>query len=191
MATVGDATGLVGGAVMTFFVQMLFHTPPYVFVLFAYIVWQGTQSLRSRRRAIWRLLIVPTAFTATGLLLLALRPFGGFLPIAAWLGGLVAFVPLGLATGPRIVGVDRAGGLVMLGGSPVPLLRNLLVFSAQYAIAVVSFLHPQAQASFVVAGHLVSGTSIGYFIGWTIMLRHRYRGTGEMGGEGLFTGVQG
>jgi len=44
---------------VTFVVQMLSHTPPYVFVLLAYLVWQGLLSLRTRRRAVWRMLIVP------------------------------------------------------------------------------------------------------------------------------------
>jgi hypothetical protein len=121
------------------------------------------------------MLIVPAAFTATGLLLLLLRPSGGILPMTAWLGGLLAFVPLGLVTGPRILGVDRRTGLVTRAGSPVPLLRNLLVFVSQYAIAVALVLHLQAQASLTVVKHVVSGTSVGYFLGWTISFRRRYR----------------
>jgi hypothetical protein len=85
---------------MTFFVQMLVHTPPYVFLLLAYFVWQGVLSLRPRQRPVWRMLIVPTAFTATGLLRLLLRPSGGILPLTAWLGGGGGLRP----TGPR----DRA-----------------------------------------------------------------------------------
>ena len=44
---------------MAFVVQMLAHTPPYIFVLLAYLVWQGVLSLRERRLAVWRMLIVP------------------------------------------------------------------------------------------------------------------------------------
>ena len=33
---------------MTFVVQMLADTPPYAFVLLAYLVWQGVRSLRPR-----------------------------------------------------------------------------------------------------------------------------------------------
>jgi len=75
---------------VTFVVQMLAHTPPYVFVLLAYLVWQGVLSLRTRRRTVWRMLIVPGLFMATGLLLLVLRPSGGTLPMAAWFVGLAA-----------------------------------------------------------------------------------------------------
>ena len=100
---------------MTFVVQMLAHTPPYVFVLLAYLIWQGALALRTRQRSVWRLLNVPVLFTATGLSLLVLRPLGGTLPMAAWLAGLAAFAPLGLVTGPRLLAVDRASM-----GSPSP-----------------------------------------------------------------------
>jgi hypothetical protein len=160
---------------MTLLVQMLTHTPPYVFGLLAYLVWQGVLSLRTRQQSVWRMLVVPGLFIATGLLLLVLRPSGGILPMVGWLVGLVAFVPLGLLTGPRLLGVDRTRGQVIRAGSPVSLVRNLLIFAAQYGIAVALFRHPEAHASLVVAGRAVSGTSIGYFIGWTIAFRQRYR----------------
>lgn len=159
---------------MNFVGQMLAHTPLYVFALLLYLGWQGVQALRPRHRPIWRLLIVPAAFTAAGLLLLVLRPSSGVLPMVAWLGGLVAVVPLGFMTGPRILAIDRENRRATLAGSLVPLLRNLVVFSSQYAIAVATVLHPQERAGLVVVGHLVSGTTIGYFVGWTVALRRRY-----------------
>jgi hypothetical protein len=48
----------------------------------------------------------------------------------------------------------------------VSLVRNLLTFGAQWGIAVALFRHPEAQASLAVAGHAVSGTSVGYFVGY-------------------------
>jgi hypothetical protein len=159
---------------VTFVVQMLAHTPPYVFVLLAYLIWQGALALRTRQRSVWRLLIVPVLFTATGLSLLVLRPLGGTLLMAAWLAGLAAFAPLGLVTGPRILAVDRTSGRVTQAGSPVPLVRNLLIFGTQYGIAVTLFRHPEATASLAITGRAVSGTSVGYFIGWTIAFRRRY-----------------
>src|SRR5438477_10191068 len=102
---------------MAFVMHMLAHTPLYVFVLLAYLVWQGALALRTRERAVWRMLIVPGLFTATGLLLLVLRP-GGTLPMAAWFVGLAAFIPLGLVTGPRLLAVDRGRGRVTPAGIP-------------------------------------------------------------------------
>ena len=103
----------------------------------------------------------------------------------AWLGGLAAFVPLGLVSGPRIVGVDRQTGRVTRSGSPVPLLRNLLVFASQYAIAVALVLHPQAQANLTVVGHVVSGSCVGYFLGWTLAFWRRYRAARDVAPTGL------
>jgi hypothetical protein len=169
---------------MTFFVHMLARTPSYVFLLLAYLVWQGILSLRPRQTPIWRVLIVPAIFTATGLLLLLLRPSSGILAMMAWVAGLAGFVPLGLVSGPRILGVDRQTGRVTRAGSPVPLLRNLLVFASQYAIAVAIVLHPQAQANLTLVGHVVSGTSIGYFLGWTITFWRRYRAATDVAPTG-------
>jgi hypothetical protein len=133
------------------------------------------------------MLIVPGFFTATGLLLLVLRPSGGTLPMAAWFVGLAAFVPLGFVTGPRLPSVDRGRGRITRAGSPVSLVRNLLIFAAQYGIAVALFRHPEAQATLAVAGHTVSGTSVGYFIGWTIAFRRRYRATQDAARTGSVT----
>jgi hypothetical protein len=160
---------------MTFLGHMLAHTPRYIFLLLAYLIWQGVRSMRTRRQSVWRMLVLPSIFIGSGLLLLVLRPSGAIPAMAAWLAGLVAFIPLGLATGPRILEVDRASGRVTRAGSPVSLVRNLCVFGAQYAIAVAVVLHPTAQASLAIAGHAVSGTSVGYFIGWMIALRNRCR----------------
>jgi hypothetical protein len=103
---------------MTFVVQMLAHTPPYVFLLLAYLTWQGVKSLRTRRRSVWTMLIVPALVTATGLSLLVLRPSGDIPPMAAWLVGLMAFGPLGLVTGERpsdTGGKSRVAGAQSIG----------------------------------------------------------------------------
>ena len=59
--------------------------------------------------------------------------------MVAWFVGLAAFIPLGLVTGPRLLAVDGGSGRVTRAGSPVSLVRNLLVFAAQYGIAVALF----------------------------------------------------
>ena len=76
-------------------------------------------------------------------------------------------------TGPRLLAVDRTS--VTRAGSPVPLVRNLLVFGVQYGIAVAVFRQPEAHVSLTLAKHVVSGASVGYFIGWTIAFRRRYQ----------------
>jgi len=44
---------------MTFAYQILIHTPPWVWILLAYLVWQGIKAMQPRTVPIWRALIVP------------------------------------------------------------------------------------------------------------------------------------
>lgn len=171
---------------MTIVAEVLRHTSPYVFALFAYIMWQGVQSLRPRTQPVWRLLGVPGILTGTGLLLLARSPSGGALHALAWIGSAAASVPLGLATGPRFLAVDRAAGQVTRAGGPVPLLRNLVVFALQYGLDVALAFNPGAGASLAVAGHAVSGASAGYFLGWGIAFWRAYGA--DQGGANTLNG---
>lgn len=115
---------------MTFLVQMLLHTPVYVYVLLAWLVWRGLLSLRLRTVALWRLFIVPSVFAATGLSIIW-RANVGFPGVVAWLVSAVAFLPLGFVTGPHILRIDPSRH-VTRAGSIVPLMRNLIIFGCQY-----------------------------------------------------------
>lgn len=161
---------------MTFFVQVLMHTQAYVYLLLAWLVWRGVLSLGVRTLALWRLFIVPGVFAANGLLMLVWRATNDPPEVAAWLISAVALLPVGFVTGPRILAIDPAGRRITCAGSAVPLLRNLLIFSCQYGIAVALFLHPgESGLRFEMAARAVSGISIGYFTGWTLMFLRRYR----------------
>jgi hypothetical protein len=152
------------------------HTPAYVYVLLAWLIWRGVQSLGLRTLALWRLFIVPGVFAANGLLMLVWGANNGLPEIVAWLVGAAVLVPVGFATGPRILTIDPSGRRVTCAGSTIPLVRNLLIFGCQYGIAVGLFLHPaEAKFPFEMAARAVSGISIGYFTGWTLMFLRRYR----------------
>lgn len=160
---------------MSFILAALSHTPVYVWALLAYLVWQGALSLRPREQSVPRMLIVPAIFAATGLLLIVREPAGGRPPLLAWAGGAALLVPVGLATGPVLLGVDRHRRLITRAGSTVPLARNLVLFTLQYGLAVATALRPEDRPWLTLAGHAVSGASIGYFAGWAVTFRRRYR----------------
>ena len=90
-------------------------------------------------------------------------------------GGGVLLAPLGLTTGPRLLVVDRKNARVARAGSKIPLVRNIVVFLLQYAVAVTAALDPHAHAATALIGRAISGASAGYFIGWVIALLRRYR----------------
>src|ERR1700742_1523701 len=128
------------GSSMQFAIGVLTHTPFWVFPLFAFLIWQGTLAFRPRTQPIRRLLTVPTIFFIMGVSRIVLRQEGQW-PVICWLVGAVLFAVLGFFTGPRIVSIDKAKGLVTRAGSKIPLIRNIVVFALQYGFAVASAVH--------------------------------------------------
>lgn len=175
---------------MQFAFQVLFHTPTWVFILFAYLIWQGIQSLASRSMPVWRVLIVPVVFLLMGLAVLLEGHVAGPWPFVAWLTGAVLLLPLGLATGPRLLGIDPASGHVFRAGSPRPLIRNVLLFALQYSVATYGALHPHDQDQLSLFSRSISGATAGYFIGWAISFRCSYRAASTPSAEASFAGTQ-
>jgi hypothetical protein len=158
---------------MRFAIGILTHTPLWAWAILAYLIWQGLQATKPRSTSIWRLMIVPAVFIAMGLSRIALRPDDGWWPLLAWLAGALVFTPLGLTRRPKLLAVDRKNMRVTRAGSKTPLVRNIVVFLLQYAVAVTAALDPHSGAALV--GRVISGASAGYFIGWIISLLRQYR----------------
>jgi hypothetical protein len=164
--------------------RILTHTPLWVFALLAYLIWQGSQSLRPRTQPIWRMLIVPLVFFLMGLSRLVTARDGGIEPLLGWLVAAVLFALLALSRKPRLLAVDRKSGTVTRPGSATPLARNITVFVLQYAVAVATAMKLEPHAAVAIIGHAVSGASAGYFSGRAVALVRRYRnfGAGENSG---------
>jgi hypothetical protein len=163
---------------MRYVLGVLTHTPPWVFLLFAYLVWQGIRALQPRTQSIWRLLIVPLIFIVWGLSRIGLRHDNGW-SLLAWLAAAMVMAPLAILTGPRLLVVDRGKGLVTRAGSVLPLIRNVTVFALQYGVAVMAALQLDGHATVAIVGRAVSGATAGYFLGWAVALLRRYWRAGE------------
>lgn len=142
---------------------ILKNTPAWVYVLFAYLLWVGFQALRPRRMPVWRVALVPAIFIIWGLTGLLGRPVPLETLILWWGGGLILAMPLSLALAPRLVAVDRAAKTIGLPGSPVPILRNTLIFAAHYALNVMMAMNPGEAAFLLRLDIAVSGFSLGFF----------------------------
>ena len=162
---------------MSFLTQVLTRTPIYVWLLLAYVVWQGIQALRPRTTFLARALVLPLMFIVSGVapLVIGSETRSGLL--LAWAAGASLFAPIGLFTGPAILAVDRRNRSITRAGSVLPLIRNLSVFLTQYAIAVSVAIHGDAGRWLTVAGRGISGATAGYFLGWAIVVCRRYFGT--------------
>lgn len=158
---------------MTFAAATLAHTPPYVWAVFAWIVWQGVAALRPRTQHLWRVMSMPCLFIAAGVLPLFWRVGGSGL-LAGWAAGAAVLLPVGYRTGPRLLAVDRAAGTVTRPGSAVPLVRNVAVLVVKYLLAVAAAVRADEQAALVLAGRVVSGATAGYFLGWAVSATLQY-----------------
>lgn len=154
--------------------QVLFNTPPWVWVLLAYLIWQGIQSMQPRKAPIWRALILPVVFIVWGMSRIGFGPQGSAWPLIAWIAAALALLPLGVLT-PRPFDVDHETGEIIRPGSAFGLIRNLVVFSLQYGVGVISAIDAADRALVIIVGRAISGATAGYFIGSTIALLVAYR----------------
>lgn len=132
-------------------IGVLTHTPPYVWAIFAFIIFMGFQRTRDRTVQLWRLFLLPTIMILTAL--------SGM--IGAGLGSLPAILA-GLAVG-GVSGwlLERDGatrrlpnGQVWLRGEWWSFVQILLIFGFRYSLAVVGAINPTFVADPTV--HLVA-----------------------------------
>jgi hypothetical protein len=160
--------------------SILQHTPWWVFALFALLIWLGSQALQPRTLPIWRILITPAIFMGWGIASLVVQSMSSPILLADWSLAAVVCAVIGWTTN-RLdsTELDRARRLVSLRGSAFPLIRNLLIFSAKYALGVAVAILPASHAQLALWDIAVSGASAGYFFGWVARFASVYRHVGD------------
>ena len=159
---------------MTFAYQVLVHTPLWVWTLLAYLVWQGIKAMQPRKTPIWRALIVPIVFIVWGISRIGFGHQDSAWPLVAWGGAASVLLPIGVLTS-RPFDVDHKTGEIIRAGGAFALIRNLVIFSLQYAVGVISAIDAGDRAVAFIAGRAISGATAGYFIGSTVALLIAYR----------------
>ena len=147
--------------------QMLTHTPLFVWAILAFLIFRGVVAMRDRAMELRKLFIIPAVMLAMTLQDLLLRWSFGALPLLAWAGGALCVTLLMLALSrPRVI-AGMAPGTLLLRGSRAPLAMMLVVFVAKYAAIVSSVMHPQLRhdALFAVGFSAMCGVFNGYFVG--------------------------
>jgi len=159
---------------MMFVYQILVHTPPWVWILFAYLVWQGIKSMQPRTVPIWRALIVPVVFIVWGISRIGFGQHDTQWPLVAWIAAAFVLLPLGVLT-PRPFDVDHKTGEIIRPGSAFALIRNIVVFTLQYTVSVISAIDAGDRALAFIVSRAISGATAGYFFGSMIALLIAYR----------------
>ncbi len=147
--------------------QIVTHTPVWVWGLLAALVALGVWQSLPRRLPAGRALVMPLALLALSLAGVLSTFAAALLPLLAWLAGLA----LALAVGrplvrPRGARWDARSAQFHVPGSWLPLLLILTLFSIKYGVGVALALQPglAREIGFDVAVGLAYGVFSGLFL---------------------------
>ncbi len=154
--------------------QILVHTPKWVFAVFALLLWLGARQLRPGRAGLGRVMALSAAMTALSLagVISAFGDSAGAL--LGWAAAAAAAMALVVRQGPLPAGVryDAAARSFDLPGSAVPLALMMGVFFTKYAVGVALAMHPglPRQAGFAVGIPMLYGAFSGIFAARAVRL---------------------
>jgi len=121
-------------------VEILKHTPHWVWLVLAVITLVGVMQLRDQRVSRGRLQLAPVMLSAYSLW--GASGVFGAAAVPAWLAGMVLALWANRALRwPRTIEL-AADGRFVLPGSPWPLLLMWTIFGLRYAAAVTLVFHP-------------------------------------------------
>lgn len=145
-------------------IQILSHTPAYVWAILALLVWRGTSAMREREVSVRKLCIMPLLMLLLSLQDIAARFGSGPSEIAGWMAGAGIGMLLAWRFGGVRVGPGSMPGSVRVAGSPLPLIMMLAVFFTKYLASVLLAVQPGLRRDTLFAA-AVCGL-FGVFNGW-------------------------
>lgn len=152
--------------------EILGHTPTWVFVLFAIIVVMGANRLRDGERDARRVCLVPILFILFGVL--RLSQHDDAMATSAWLVAAAAGSVVGCMARPALC-VAEGRHRIRLAGSAWPLVRIVVIFGAHYFLNVAAVLSFDHRVDFMRLDAAVSGITAGFFAGWLWRFVQAYR----------------
>lgn len=148
-------------------IQILSHTPLYVWAILAFLVWRGVTEMREREIAMPRMFVLPLAMLVLSLHDIA-RKFGlDATTLAAWTTAFAAATLLAWRFGGVRVSPGSAPGRVRVAGSAIPLVLMLSIFMVKYLTSVLLAVRPDlaGQPTVAVVVCAMFGGFNGYFLG--------------------------
>lgn len=157
-------------------IQILTHTPAWVFALFALLAWLGGKQLAAGSAHLYRVAALPVAMIALALYGVS-GAFGsssvGLLAVAGWAvaAALMLFAVGRLPLHPAVQ-YDRGSRRFFQPGSWVPLVLMMGIFCAKYAVGVTLAMRPGIahEAGFAVGISTLYGLFSGVFAGRALRL---------------------
>ena len=148
-------------------IQILTHTPLYVWAILALLVYRGVIAMRDREMAVRKLFIIPVIMLALSLHDIVAKFGTAFLPLSAWAGGAAVMLLLVLKFSGAGISASEVPGSVRVRGSWVPLAMMMAIFFTKYATAVTLAIRPDIRhdALFSTVVCFLFGVLSGYFLG--------------------------
>ena len=146
--------------------QILLHTPKWVFAVFVLLAWLGGRQLVANRIGLNRVLVMPVAMAGLsfwGVVSVSGESAGallGWAMAALLLMVLVLRRPL-----PATTRYDAAARQFEVAGTAVPLMLMMGIFLTKYVVGVSLALHPELrhQAAFALGVPVLYGAFSGIF----------------------------
>lgn len=153
--------------------QILVHTPLWVWMILAFLIYRGVLASRDREISRWQMCIVPALFLWLSLDGIA-RNFGSQDgAIVAWLVGITAGIAIAwLSFDAQRMILLADGKTVFIRGSWKPMLLMLAIFLTKYAAGILLAMRPaRAQdLGFIVAVCVLYGMCNGMFFAQLLRL---------------------
>jgi len=165
-------------------IQIITHTPAWVFALLALLAWLGGRQTRAGSAHLYRVVGMPLAMVGLAVYGVV-SAFGassaGGLALACWAAAAAAtVVVVSRLSLDAAVRYDAAARRFFLPGSWVPLALMMAIFGTKYAVGVTLAFHPEwaRQAGFATGISTAYGLFSGVFAGralrlWKLALQHR------------------
>lgn len=144
-------------------IQILTHTPLYVWAILAFLVWRGVTEMRDRELAPQRLFILPLVMLALSFQDIAVRLGAGVAVLTVWSVGCALAGLLTWRMARPFIMAAREPGRVRVRGSRLPLVLMMTIFAVKYATGVALAVQPQLAQQ--VAPALAIGALYGIFNG--------------------------
>jgi len=147
-------------------IQILTHTPLYVWAILAFLVYRGMAAMRDRDVEVRKLVMIPAV-----MLVLSLQDISAKFGLGGWALAAWAVAAAGVALAAGLAGSERIAasavpGHVRVCGSRLPLVMMMAVFFTKYAASVAVSVAPQLRQDTLFAC-IVCGL-FGVFNGWFI-----------------------
>lgn len=134
--------------------QIISHTPTWVFILFAVLLALGLSQLQTRTASLKRITLMPVAMLGLALsgVVSAFGKASGGAAVLSWaIAAVMAGLWLFSCAVPQGTRYDAASKLFTLPGSAVPLWLMLGIFCTKYAVGVSLGFHPELAQNTVFA----------------------------------------